>query len=496
MVGFYREAQDVLALLPGDIIVLADASGQQLINTRLSIGDPLPRRARQDELRRVFATGRPAISDLFIGALSRPLISLDVPVSRGNQVIFDLSLGFYPDRLSSILTEQNLPAGWVGAILDSRGVIAARTHDADRYVGQWGPTRMLQRMREVPEGRIELQSELAVFSRSAVSGYSVALAIPRAALIGDLRTRIAWLIGGALVLIVIGLAVARVISSKIANSIRGLIPLATALGRGEQVVVPMLPMAEADEVGQALQRASEMLRDREEILAAVSHDLRNPLTVMLLSASTAQLEAACLADGEPFQQFAAQVIDTANRMRAMVDDLLAVAVLTRRGPSMLATATIASSSFLSKAADAVRPLFESAGIGLEIEITGQLPELHADPDRILRVFVNLLDNALKFTERSGRVVLRARSQPDGVRFCVANSGPDIDADDLGDMFKPFWQAVDEDRRGAGLGLAICRAIVEAHGGRIWPQPEPGMRVCICFVLPTETQARNLVAQLS
>lgn len=102
---------------------------------------------------------------------------------------------------------------------------------------------------------------------------------------------------------------------------------------------------------------------------------------------------------------------------------------------------------------------------------------------MLRIFANLIDNALKFTDRQGCVVLEASAESDGMRFCVANSGPALSVEELQSMLKPFWQAGEGDQRGAGLGLSICRSIVEAHGGRIWAEPEPGKRVRICFTLP-------------
>jgi signal transduction histidine kinase len=102
--------------------------------------------------------------------------------------------------------------------------------------------------------------------------------------------------------------------------------------------------------------------------------------------------------------------------------------------------------------------------------------------------VNLLDNALKFTDAPGQVVLRAGAEPAVVRFSIANSGPALAAEEREAMFRPFWQAGPEDRRGAGLGLSICRSIIETHGGRIWAEPEPGKRVRICFELPRATAA--------
>jgi signal transduction histidine kinase len=490
---FNQEAREALKFLPGDIIVLADASGRQLINTRLSFGEPLPVRLRQDELRRVFETGQPAISDLFIGALGRPLVSIDVPVRIADQTTYDLALGFYPDRLGAILKEHHLPPGWVASIYDTRGTTVARTRDADRYVGQPGPGALVQHMSQLPEGRVEIGSpdgdrEVAVFSRSTESGWSVAIGSPRTGVVGYLSERLAWVIVVALVVLLSGTALAQVLGSRIARSIRCLVPPAKAVGRGEAAVVPPLPLVEADEVGRALQHASEMLRERQKVLATVAHDLRNPINAISLDATVVRLKAARLPGGEEVSKAAVSLADSARRMSGMVEDLLAVAVMTAGERSMLNTAQVEVSSLLGRAADASQPLFERAGLALEIETPGSLPKIDADPDRILRVFVNLLDNALKFTERSGRVVLRAHPQPDGVRFCVANTGPALSPEEMGSLFQPFWQAGREDRRGAGLGLSICHSIVEAHGGRIWAEPEPGMRVCICLVLPTASHA--------
>jgi signal transduction histidine kinase len=99
------------------------------------------------------------------------------------------------------------------------------------------------------------------------------------------------------------------------------------------------------------------------------------------------------------------------------------------------------------------------------------------------VFSNLLDNALKFTAARGRITLAAETVAGGVKFSVANSGRALARKELDAMFQPFWQAGRKDRRGAGLGLAICRSMVEAHGGSIWVEPARGERVRVCFVLP-------------
>ena len=226
------------------------------------------------------------------------------------------------------------------------------------------------------------------------------------------------------------------------------------------------------------------VRDREEILATVAHDLRNPLSGIMMGAATVERSARALAGGEPVRQLAASLVDMSRRMSGMVDDLLAVAVATAGGGSMLKLAQVPASALVARAADAARPLLARERLELHLDVAGELPNVSADADRILRVFANLLDNALKFTSPPGRITLAAERTVGGVRFSVANSGEALPPGELGTMFKPFWQA-GRDHRGAGLGLSICRSVVEAHGGSIWAEPAAGQRVRVCFVLPRQ-----------
>jgi signal transduction histidine kinase len=488
LAAFHRQAQDAIRDLPGDSFVLSDASGQQLVNTLRPFGEVLPLRGNLDQLRRLFESGQPAISDLFVGqVMRRPIIALDVPVRRGDRVVFALAMGVFPHRLGQILARQQIPADWVVSIFDSQGTIVARTRAAERFVGQKGPPALVQRMAQVAEGRVETRTlegipVVAFFSHSEVSHWSVAIGIPRGSLASALWSPISWIIGGAVVLLASGIVMAQRVGSRIARSIRGLIPPAAALGRGDPVVVPALRLQEADEVGRELVSASGRLHEREATLAMVSHDLRSPLGGLMTGASAVERLAAQFPGGEPIRTLAASQVDMTRRMSGMVDDLLAIAVSTGGGRSMLKIAPMSAASLLKRAGDAVRPLFEGRDIELQIEAAGALPDLQVDSDRMLRVFTNLVDNALKFTARPGRVVLRAQAKSAGVQFSVANSGPALPVAELKRMFQPFWQAGREDRRGAGLGLSICRSIIEAHGGNIWAEPEPGKRVRICFVL--------------
>jgi signal transduction histidine kinase len=496
--AFHQQARDAIGGLPGDNLVLTDASGQQILNTLRPFGDPLPLHGNPAQVRRVFETGRPVISDLFTGAVTRrPLIAIDVPVRRGGQVVFDLSMGFFPERLGAILTRQKPPGDWVVSIFDSKGTIVARTHDPGKYVGQKGAPGLVRRMGEVREGRLEVDTlegipVVAVFSRSAVSDWSVAIGIPRATLAGYSWTPIVWIIAGTVALLVLGITLAQKIGARITRAIRGLVAPAAALGRGARVVIQPLGVAEADEVGRELARAAEILRDRERVLATVSHDLRSPLGGIMLNAAYAERLAARLPGGEAIHARVGVLTDIAQRMSGMVDDLLSVAASAGGGRSMLKIVPTNAASLLAQAAELARPLLERERIKVQIDVRGRLPDILADPARILRVFANLFDNALKFTPRGGSVILRAETQPGAVQFSLSNSGPALSANELDRMFEPFWQSGREDSRGAGLGMSICRSIIEGHGGTIKALPEPGKRVSICFWLPLAAPAGTAV----
>jgi signal transduction histidine kinase len=226
----------------------------------------------------------------------------------------------------------------------------------------------------------------------------------------------------------------------------------------------------------------QAVRDREHLLAVVSHDLRSPLAVVSLAAATLQRQLAGLPGAGPARASVETLLETARQMTGLVGDLLAVSA--SQGGTVLRLAPLPASVLLEKAANAARPLFARAGITMTLQVDAGLPTIQADGDRILRVFANLLDNALKFTTAPGQVVVGAEAHSSGVRYCVANSGTPLQRAEMESMFRPFWQLNrDDSARGAGLGLSICRSIVEAHGGTIWAEPAAGQRVRICFFLP-------------
>jgi signal transduction histidine kinase len=130
----------------------------------------------------------------------------------------------------------------------------------------------------------------------------------------------------------------------------------------------------------------------------------------------------------------------------------------------------------------------AAQLHLELDVPSTLPTLWVDRDRVIQVFENLLANAMKFTPRGGRVTIGGREDAGGVVFRVADTGPGISPDKLSHLFDRFWQARDADRRGMGLGLAIAKQVVEAHGGEIWAESQVGRGTTFFFTIPPSASA--------
>jgi signal transduction histidine kinase len=131
----------------------------------------------------------------------------------------------------------------------------------------------------------------------------------------------------------------------------------------------------------------------------------------------------------------------------------------------------------------LRPLAAPKRIALVTTLSPALPPVAADRDRVLQVFSNLGGNALKFTPNDGRVEIYATPRDSMVEFGVRDSGPGMEPDALPHVFDRFWQAKHTSRGGVGLGLAIAKGIVEAHGGEIHVESEPGCGSCFVFTLP-------------
>lgn len=218
---------------------------------------------------------------------------------------------------------------------------------------------------------------------------------------------------------------------------------------------------------------------RDEVLGIVAHDLRNPLSSIVLQAAPLQTKGS-MSDSR-FQKAAGAIMRAATRMNRIVDDLLDVTRM-EAGQLAIDKARLSATKIATDVAEAQHAAITSRSLSLEIEVQSGLPDVLADEDRIHQVFENLVGNAIKFTS-SGSISIGAEAKEGEVLFWVADKGAGIPLEDVPHLFDRFWQARKATRSGAGLGLAIVKGIVEAHGGRVWLESRVGLGSTFFFTLP-------------
>lgn len=233
--------------------------------------------------------------------------------------------------------------------------------------------------------------------------------------------------------------------------------------------------------------AQEATRVRDDVLAIVSHDLRNPIHTIQLATSFLLETAPAAEEWTVAKRQLAIVQRAAVRANRLIEDLLDMTRI-EAGRLVLERGPADPAALIAEAVDAAAPLAEAARIELRGEIADGLPTVLADRERVLQVFANLIGNALKFTPPAGSIVVVATAADDVVRFSVIDTGPGISAAHLPHLFDRFWQARSSAKLGAGLGLSIAKGIVDGHGGRIWVASEEGHGAAFVFTLPTAIAA--------
>ncbi len=257
-------------------------------------------------------------------------------------------------------------------------------------------------------------------------------------------------------------------------------------GSGRRHRTENLPLALdlADRAGLALdnaglfRRSQQAVRTRDEVLRIVAHDLRNPLNAISLSA---QLVLDQLPEDGP-RKHLLLIRRSVERASRLIQDLLDVAKL-QGGTLAIERRPDDSTTLVRQVIDLQHPQAVEHSIELEGVVSGDPGPISADRDRLLQVFANLIGNAIKFTPPGGRITVRARRVGREICFSVSDTGPGIPPESVSHVFEAFWRARPGVVEGAGLGLAISSGIIEAHGGRIWVESEPGRGATFYFTLP-------------
>jgi signal transduction histidine kinase len=234
-----------------------------------------------------------------------------------------------------------------------------------------------------------------------------------------------------------------------------------------------------------LERLERALDSREELLRVLAHDMKNPVSTISMAA------ASLLNNKTPSAESLARLRDlierSTARMTRLIHDLLDQAVIERSGFLPINPEPHECHALAEEVCEIARVNARAKSVNVTCDIRDNAT-IHADRVRLLQVFGNLIDNALKFTNAGGRIVVKQESRGDHVRFSVFNDGPVIPEAYRKKIFDPYFQAPGNTKGGAGLGLTIASRIVEQHGGAIWVESKEGEGTTFVFTIPAQRVA--------
>ncbi|MCC6802699.1 MAG: HAMP domain-containing protein [Anaerolineae bacterium] len=288
------------------------------------------------------------------------------------------------------------------------------------------------------------------------------------------------------------------VSSALTESIREMAKAAEQIAQGK--LETRLRVEGNDELAEFARRFNDMVtslqqvdeekhrldQQRRDLIAWSSHDLRTPVTAI-----RAMIEAmidGVVTDPATTARYLHNMELEVQNMTRLIDNLLELAQLDA-GHIKLDYQIISLRDLISDSLGSIRVRARQQGITVNGELDPKVDLVYIAPDKIQRVLSNLLDNALRYTPEGGQITLRAQRDRDSVRVSVQNNGAGMVALDLSQVFTRFYREEasrsrsQDGHRGAGLGLAITRGFVEAHGGKIWVESDPAQGVTFTFTLP-------------
>ena len=477
--SFHGELREVLAS-QGDwlSIVLLSADGQQMLNANVAFGAPLPRAVDEASFRQVLVTRQPVVGDLFKGpARGRYGIPVRVPVLRDGKVAFVLSAVVKPESIQALLERQRVPGRWAVGIADRNRLFVARlpaTPPGTPVAAGFRAALESRREGEFRATTLEGTDTFQWFTTTPLSGWAVGLAVPAEVVLGGARRAGILAAIGVLAAGLLSLLAAYFIARRISAPLASLAEAAHAIARGSAAPPRSATIEEVQTVADALERAGIAVQEREadlraanrskdEFLATLSHELRNPLAAISMSPHILRHAAG---DDAVVEQTASMLERQSRQMTGLVDELLDISRITL-GKLELGRRPVE----MERLARRVLVAWRSAGRLERHDVTIQAEPawIEGDEVRLEQVFSSLLDNSLKFTPAGGAVEVRVRRCGAEVELTVADTGRGFEPGSIDRMFGVFVQGeqpIERPTGGIGVGLALVRRLVELHGGRV------------------------------
>ena len=526
---FYAYASEIAAQ-HDSAIILSDLEGRQFLNTRLPLGARLPAMlAAERENRAKLGDEAVILSDVYLppANLGPHSFAIQVPVRRDGKVTHFLTMASFTSQLQRLLEAQRAPQGWLLTVLDRQGVVAARSEDAAKFVGQPVREGLRSRLVRDTEGRLDgtnlSGTPVAVyFSRAPASGWSLVLSVPREVVYGAGMRTAAFMGAIALLLLALGLAAAWVVARRVAQPVEALRDAARRLGRGEPVHAPATGTVELDAVGHAMAEASDRLRrattelehrvaeavasfERSQrallqaqklealgrLTGGIAHDFNNLLQTLTAGLQALKLRAQ-LGPIHDAHEMLERCERAVRRGGELARQLMAFGRVQEVRVETLDTA--------AKVAEA-RHLLEGAlraDIGLEVDLPAGLWPVTVDPAQLELALLNLVINARDAIPGAGRIALRARNQRldaergelkagDYVEISVQDSGEGMSAEVMARALDPFFTTKGVGK-GSGMGLPQAYGFARQSGGTLTLDSATGRGTTVRLFLPRATRA--------
>jgi signal transduction histidine kinase len=296
------------------------------------------------------------------------------------------------------------------------------------------------------------------------------------------------LLYGALIGAIIALLLGVFLSRTLTRPIRELTHAAHAISAGN--LAQQVPIRSHDEMGELAQAFNKMSAElsrsvnaRKQMTADIAHELRTPLSLILGHAEAVH-DGVLPPTNENFEIIREEAV----RLQHLINDLRTLS-LADAGELSISLQNVEPERLINEVASLYQYQTQRKNISLQLDISSPLPTLEVDPGRMTQVLTNILDNAMRHTPESGRIILSAKQSGDWVELAIHDSGPGVPQDKLDHIFERFYR-IDSSRqredRGSGLGLAIAKSIVQAHNGQLSAESEAGKGLRIIIRLPIKS----------
>jgi signal transduction histidine kinase len=496
-------------------LILVDPDGTIRVNAALPHGTPMPFKADLPHIAQVVASRAPVVSDIYVSRRTgEAAIGVAVPVLRDGEVRWVLTARLTPEVLSRFVGDRLYSTGAVAAIADRNLRIVARSREAERFFGHPVTDDLRTAVTASPANGIERLSTLdrmpviAAWERLP-SGWTLTVGLPLDVYDQPTMRSIPILVGVGLAVLGLGMLSSLLLARRISAAVDAVAVDARRMVAGEPVPSRPTSIRQFAVLFESLREAGRMQREKErardqavtalreadrrkdEFLAMLAHELRNPLAplrnAMGLLARTAAQDAAT-----------ASVVAMADRqvrqLTRLVDDLLDVSRITQ-GKIELHRAPVRICDAVREAVETLRPATDARDQQVTLRLPSISPVVDADALRLAQVLENLLSNASKYTDPGGAIRVDVDSDDDAVSIAVSDNGIGLPLGQEERIFELFTQVAGHAERaqgGLGIGLSLVRQLVELHGGSVSARSAgPGQGACFTVRLPRAVEGATV-----